>query len=652
MMKHSFNNPFISCTARDMSFSDVEKFWCPPYDCYRLDENALNSSVTPIIIEGARGSGKTMILKHQSFFCKKETYISDNLLNGISNDGFLGIYFRYSADYGSLFDSLICSDQNRETLFNNYFQLCIGIELGKILREIEDEVSSKNKCDLYSKLSSLCGVEICSIECFINWAEQQIRTQDTLIRNSQYTRIDDIVDLPLVSFSVFSIIRAVRESIDRLHDVLFIITIDEFENVGVYQRVINTFIKQLDGTNKYTFRIGVRPEGIIDYHTNIGNEFLQDGRDFILARLEVPSGDRSARYRKFVEKVINRRLKTVPAFSQANTTIDQLLGRDEDYTWEAYYHTKGKPLRINEFLDSKYKDDLSIKQIISDEDPLVALYFTMRINRGANIGDLIQLKRDLENGAESTLTKKYYLDMQGKYKAALLFWLVDKYKAKKLYYGLSTFIYLSCGSIYDFIGLCRTIFDELESDYYNRIENNPQIPRETQSLAARKYATSQLEKVKINHEYGIQMWHFSQNMCNLFSYFHKGDLCTRYPETNQFYIKGQFANSGADREIWKSLLKWGIVIKKTDYQRASVSVNGKAQLYYINKLYYPVYNISCRIRGGYNYALTDEAWNSMIITAVDPSTLVPSKRKINSTKQSNYDSGFEQLTIWNSGGIF
>ena len=643
-MKNSYNNPFISCTARDMSYSDVEKFWCPPYECYRLDENTLNRSITPIIIEGARGSGKTMILKHQSFFCKKERYDSENIMEHICAEGYLGIYFRYSADYGTLFDSISCSSRYKEQLFNNYFQFCISIELGKIISEIEDEFLINEKQIFFSKLTDLCGERIdCSCS-FISWAEQQIRNQDLFIRNSQYCRMDEN-NLFSVSTIVFSIFDVLHETIGKLKDVLFIITIDEYENVGIYQKVINTYIKQLDGSKKYSFRIGVRPEGIIDYCTNIGKEFLQNGRDFLLERLEVASNDRSARFRKFVENVINRRLNTVSIFSQGHLTIDKLLGRDEDYSWEAKHHTKGKGLRINDFLGSKFILEPDTKDVLSRSEPLDSAYFLMRLKRGANASDIVQMKKDLSEGRKTELTKKYNLDMQGKYKAALLFWIVDKYKAKKLYYSLSTYIYLSCGSIYDFIGLCRTLFDELESDYYDSIERTPLISPETQSAAARKYANSQMEKVRINHDFGIQMWYFAKNMCSLFSYFHKGDLCTSYPETNQFYIKGSFADSGLNKEIWKSLIKWGVVIKKTSYQRASVSVNSKAQLYYINKLYYPIFNISCRIRGGYNLALTDEIWNNIIISSVDPATLIPSKRKQKSIESDKADTPYEQLAF-------
>ena len=648
----SFINPFISCTARDMSYSEVERFWCSPYECYRLDEITFNASSTPIIIEGARGSGKTMILKHHSFFCKKEKYVKGQYLDSIFRDGFLGIYFRYSADYGTLFDSLNCNSNFKERLFSNYFQLCIAIEIGKILSELEDELHENESRKLFSGFSKICGEKIEDSKSLIMYAERQIHNQDRIIRNSQYNKLVES-DIPVVSLTIASITSTIHDAISNLKDTLFLIIIDEYENIGIYQRVINTYIKQMDGTDKYSYRIGVRPEGIVDYYTNIGEEFLQEGRDYLLMRLEVESRDRSARYRKFVEEVINRRLNTVPLFFQAGITIAQMLGRDEDYSWEAKYHTKGKQLKVNEFLGASGNSVAEIRETLYSDNPLVQAYYAMRIKRGASIQDIEQTKKELKEGKTTEFTKKYNLDMQGKYKAALLFWIIDKYKAEKLYYSLNTFVYLSCGSIYDFIGLCRTLFDELESDYYDNLEKSPMIPRETQNKAARRYALSQIEKVKLNHDYGVQMWHFAQNMCSLFSFFHKGDLCIKYPETNQFFIKGSFADNGVNKEIWKSLIKWGVVIRKTSYQRASASINGKSQLYYINKLYYPVFNISCRIRGGFNYALTDEVWNSIIISYVDPSELISTTRKKLNEVQTkdchNQESPYKQYSMWDKG---
>ena len=641
MVKNSFNNPFISCTARDMSYSDVMRFWCSPFECYKINESDLNSSVTPIIIEGARGSGKTMILKRLSFFCQKENFKSNEVIEGIRNAGYLGIYFRYSADYSSLFDSLNCSKMYRERLFEGYFQMSLCLELIHVLHEIENELYEEEKNKLLSNISSIVGESIRDFEMLIKWIERNIRKQDEIIRKSQYLSIDENMDSQQF-MSVFDIIDAIQSSVSAFRKVLFIIIIDEFENIGAYQRVINTYIKQMEGKNGYTFRIGVRPEGIRDYTTNVSGEFLQDGRDYIKKQLIVSSDDRTANYSKFVKSVINTRLNMVPIFNQSGIEIDTLLGKKEDYEWEANYHVKGRKEHFSEaFLDKTELQMREISDVIMDDNPIVEAYFLMRLKRGESLTDIAKMKNENLQKLNTENTKKYRLDMRDKYKASLLFWLIDKYKAKKLYYSFSTYLYLSCGSIYDFIGLCRTVFDELESDYFVNFESNPEISPIVQTRAAQKYAESQLEKVRINHDYGPQMHQFVKNMCNLFGYYHKGDLCTTYPETNQFYVSGNFDSTGVNKEIWSSLLRWGVIIKKTSFQRATLSISSKAQLYYVNKSYYPIFGISCRIRGGFNYALTNDVWDNMITTIVDPATLVKgsARRKKETNRQVKKRSG-------------
>ncbi len=652
-MRNSFNNPFVSCTARDMSYSDVVHFWCSPFDCYRINELDLTTSVTPIIIEGARGSGKTMILKHLSFFCQKERLSSEKLLSELSSLGYVGVYFRYSADYCTLFDSLNCSKNYRDMLFDGYFQLCVGLELARVLQALEPEMEDYEKNKLFNQISSVCSNSFSDFQEVIAWIENSIRFQDDIIRKSQYLDIDETQIFSNKRF-LFDLITKIQDSISSLSQVLFVIIIDEYENVGDYQRVINTHIKQMEGSNKYTFRIGVRPEGICDYSTNVASEFLQDGRDFIKKQLVISSDDRTAKYKNFVKEVINKRLKLVSVFNTHNISIENLLGKKENYDREANYHVKGRKEHFSEIFTGKSEEEQKeILSVVSDDNPIIEAYFLMRLKRGDSLSAIIDTKKELSKGRETPLTKKYKLDIQDKYKAALLFWLIDKYSnAKKLYYGFDTYLYLSCGSIYDFIGLCRTLFDELESDYFDNFEENQIISPEVQTVAARKYAQAQLDKVRLNHDYGPQMYHFVQNMCSLFGYYHKGDLCTSYPETNQFYVSGCFDGAGVNKEIWRSLLRWGVVVKKTSYQRASLSTNSKAQLYYINKSYYPIFGISCRIRGGFNIELTDTLWDDMITTFIDPAVVVKrnnKRKKTSGEKGKKEDSASQQLTFFNLG---
>lgn len=650
-MRNMYSNPFISCTARDMSYADVMKFWCSPFECYGINERSLNESVTPIIIEGARGSGKTMLLKHQSYFCQREEYEDNSILKCIKEAGYLCAYFRYSADYSSLFESLNCSEYLRSELFKNYFQLCLCMEFAKILNDIEKELTDSEKEKLCNHFSGITDTSITSCEAFANWVESTIHKQDETIRNSQYSEIEESA-IHLTTMPLFRMIQAIHSDIELLKDVLIIITIDEFENIGLYQKEINTYIKQMNGEEKYSFRIGVRPEGMVsNYKTNIGQEFLQDGRDFIQFKLEVPMRQTTGKYKRFVTEVIDRRLHSIPLMDQLNISIEHMLGSSENYDIEAKEIVKGRRKHLSEVLIGKTTDEIErIKDAISDDNPIVEAYFIMRMKRGLSVEDIIQTKHDIAFGAKTRLSNKYTSDMKNKYKAALLFWLLSVYKEPKLYYSLDTYLYLSCGSIYDFIGLCRNLFDELETDYFDTMDNNAQISPKVQTYAAKKYAESQMEKLRINHEYGIKMWTFTRNMCNLFSYYHKGDLCVTFPETNQFYIKGEFDSSGVNQEIWRSLLKWGVVIKKSTYQRASLSENNKVQLYYMNKIYYPIYNISCRIRGGYNVGLTDELWSEMLIPNADPENII--KRGTDKIKKKRNDSDSDMSSQYEQTSMF
>ena len=60
MSEYIIKNPFVVCTARDMQFDEVKKYWCSPFVIYHLNEDELFTSTTPIVLEGIRGSGKTI----------------------------------------------------------------------------------------------------------------------------------------------------------------------------------------------------------------------------------------------------------------------------------------------------------------------------------------------------------------------------------------------------------------------------------------------------------------------------------------------------------------------------------------------------------------------------------------------------------------
>ena len=644
MMNSSIKNPFINCTARDMSADEVVRFWCSPYKCYEIDESELYLSSTPIIVEGARGSGKTMILKHLSIDCQKMNMDSGNYLNSIIDNGYLGIYFRYSANYSHFFDSIKLLDvSEKNNIIDIYLQLSLTVRFFDSILLFEKEISDDCISKICDGFSHIIGEQVDSI---LAIKKEIVGIIQEIDKNIRFTYQGLNYSIPEVSSTLLiDSITLVRNSIPSFDNVLILLIIDEYENIGIYQEIVNTYIKQCEGCG-YSFRIGVRPEGILDYKTSVSNEFIQDGRDFKTFKLSLSLKDRKNKeeYKQFVENVLNIRLSEEPFFSANNINIRKLLGYKENYKEEANSIGDKRKHFDDAYRLNKNDDNERIDEVCSFPDKITEAYLVMRYLRGMSLDDIEQLKRDIENDITSPEYKKYKYDISNKYNVILTYWLLGKNKISKKYYSLMTFINLSSGSVYDVIGLCRILFSKLDDSFFDNIKDNLPIDSNIQSLAAEEYAQSQLEKVLHNQEYGQQMYNFAVNMLGIFAYYHKDDLALSYPETNQFYLADSFNESGINRSIWKSLLNWGVIIKKQNYQRQSLSSSHKANLYYLNMIYYPIFNISPRLRGGFNVALTSYMWNDFLQKAVDPKRYI---KTIETGYWERNNKNLDQLSLWN-----
>jgi len=211
-------------------------------------------------------------------------------------------------------------------------------------------------------------------------------------------------------------------------------------------------------------------------------------------------------------------------------------------------------------------------------------------------------------------TSKYRRDYVDKYKYQLVLSLLKIYSKNgdKLYYSFTTFSFLSSGSVNDFISLCRNTFFQLDDDYYKNIVNAPLIPSELQRIGALKTASNQLDIIRKNNENGTEMALFILNIGELFSFIHK-ECGLKYPETTQFAFENEseIIQDKNLKIILNRLLKWGVIIKKPMIQSISIGQH-KGNIYYLNHIFAPIFNISYRIRGGYNPILSTELFKKML----------------------------------------
>jgi hypothetical protein len=447
------------------------------------------------------------------------------------------------------------------------------------------------------------------------------------------------------------------------------VIIDEYENAKEYQKDLNTYIKKVDSSEGISYRIGMRTEGMFCYDTDLG-ESIQVDRDFLLKKLVIKE---QKAFKEFLKVICEKRLQASNFFSIYKITdIEHLLGKTEDVEKEVLDVVKNSSIgAIKHFdllkseLDSECFED-ALKKLKHSDNPLIEMLNILWVIRGVSIEETeAQMKEYISGNAKRT--SKYSRDYIDKYKYQLAFILLNIYKRnqklKKLYYSFNTFTFLATGSVNDFISLCRNTFYQLDKNYYNNIEVYPQISPVLQTNGAVKTANEQLGKIKANDENGLQMYTYVMNLGNWFSLFHK-DSKAKYPETNQFALENEAEVDSRPllKQCLKSMLKWGVLVKKHEIQSISIG-RRKGTIYYLNHIFAPIFNISYRIRGGYNPILPTELFEKMLYNSMEADEIekeldkiknrrIEEKKSLRKKISENIEAvNAKQLTLFNEDEI-
>ena len=322
MQENIISNPFVGCTARDMKYNEVGQYWCSPFKVYSLNEGELFTSRTPIVMEGTRGTGKTMILKYLSYFVQKDFVQNEPVEIQLRyfKERSLGVYFRYKADFCNMFCELDCAVQDKERIFKHYYELFIIRQILVILVDIYGEQGST---EAEAVLCSFFGIEQRTLQELHAYVNAQIRQLDQIINSSgyDYSWKDKIMPLIGSGNMIIEFVRTINDLLQGWKDILFVILLDEYENLGMFQTMVNTLIKQVDDTVNLTYRLGMRPAGMDNNNwTNVAGERLQVDRDFLLRRLEYKT---FKDYKQFALDISRKRLESVEIYKENELCEDR-----------------------------------------------------------------------------------------------------------------------------------------------------------------------------------------------------------------------------------------------------------------------------------------------------------------------------------------
>ena len=80
------------------------------------------------------------------------------------------------------------------------------------------------------------------------------------------------------------------------------------------------------------------------------------------------------------------------------------------------------------------------------------------------------------------------------------------------------------------------------------------------------------------------------------------------------------------KEVRNSLIKWGVIIKRPRIQSISIG-RRKGTLYYLNRMFPPIFGISFRTRGGYNFVMPTALFESLLKESWEPEKIKNWKEK-------------------------
>ncbi len=641
-----FKNPFADYNANVVDPKTILDYWCSPFSINEnlagLNESSVFEEKNPIVLMGGRGSGKTMFLRFWSYSIQKELHLENvgkqDLLNEIIHSGGLASYIRIDGPALRSFEGFDVSPKIWDVVFTHYFELIVGRSFVVSINDLVKEgvLSNEKSTELSSELSRLLGLPkpFYSLESIIRHIENEIEEvtnyrAQVAIFEAEFKPTKVLVSKSL-SFGVPKLIRTTFPEFSTPFN--FIILIDEYENfLECQQRMINSLMKFSEPG--ITFRLGMRLEGFRTYDTINSDDFIKEGRDYQQYVFEELLNISSGGYQDYLAEIARKRLESVPFFKEIGLiNIRDVLGEKEDLLQEVNELVAKQRYRHFDHFSKLIPSNA--KELIVSDNPIIELLALVRIARGEDIKKVGQAVTDFNNQIASEGSKKLKYDYANKYRLSLTILFNSIHHKNKLYYSFNTYSYLSSGTIGHFMELCRKCFQYAEFEGKDSLVKKGVISKEIQTKAAIDIATRELQMVRRIEDHGGRIYRLTENIGNIFRTYHVDDY-VRYPETNQFSLDKELLEEPYS-SAFNTALKWSILQQKKRLQHSSPG-KGRTQIYTLNRIFSPIFQLTYRTRGGIN-----EEYNSINIIELMDSANVPPKRNLVRKKKGGKTSSSQQ----------
>ncbi len=581
-------NPFRANRAEQMT--DLWKYYVP---FPGLDETG-----KPLVVQGGRGSGKTMFFQCNSWRQRYSQIEKDKKpITALFEDyDFIGIYYRVD----TTFVSSMCNREEKQwnPVFETYLSICILQDVLDLLICLNNKITiskteSEKFCETFSKKfnSSRTIHDLCSF---------RAETESYLdIIEDKINGIDDKSNTSLRWVNAHRIINDICNTFNHLlqKDLLFKIFIDEYETLQEYQqRIVNTLIKH--SSLPVVFNIGLRPHGMKTNETISNTETIEAPHDYESLTLGIDSSS----YLDILKKICQKRIalgkeqNKIP--STASEDIEYYLGTYSiEYELKQIQKTSSKIQYLDdlkELIESMGKEQglskeqiATYNQVLGKEAPLLnsRLHYALLCRKTAYTPSIQRLYDEYISNSQK------YNDWMHNRKLGIVFLLCKDFKRDKLYYGFDVFASLSSNIVRYFLELCEQVFRLAFLDGYNW---DSMIAPTMQSEAARYVSEYKILDIAGYEPYGNELRLFVQYLGQIFYKLHTSKNNTLgEPEPNHFNTK-DLSLPDNSRQIISSAVMWNVLQEGEPTKRKQSKLSPETVDYYLNKIYVPYFGISYR----------------------------------------------------------
>ena len=310
------DNPFDVTKAVDFTDAEIAATWVN-WASEGAESVVDPRSAMPTILTGGKGGGRTHLLRYFSYPLQRLRH-HDDVIKGVQQEGYLGIYFRCSGLNASRFAHKGQSAEVWSGVFNYYMEIwlgCLVLDLVADLlgaqgrsresgREVESFVNAVYA--LFDK--SFPRARGQPLDGLVAAFHEQQRRLDLAINNAPLVGHLDVTILASPGSMVFGIPQAATRYLRPLSSIAFVYLVDEYENLtGSQQRYVNTLIREKELPTRFV--IGSRTYGLRTHTTLSAGEENREGSEYQLVVLENLYRRHSKRYIAFCGSIVQRRLE-------------------------------------------------------------------------------------------------------------------------------------------------------------------------------------------------------------------------------------------------------------------------------------------------------------------------------------------------------